>query len=150
MFVGGSRDHWLAIAVDDRRYRIRNLTAGEVAIYSDQGDKVVIKRGGTIEVTASTKVVLTTPVVELAGNTEAAVKGTTYRAAEDVMLTALSGSLTAAGAALNTAGLDPTLVGLATTAAGSLVTAGASLSAVAAAISTFTGTPTLSTKVKLS
>ena len=62
--VGGKRDHAVVIAVEDRRYRIKNLESGEVAVYTDQGDKMVFKRGGTIEVTASTKVMLLTPLVE--------------------------------------------------------------------------------------
>ncbi len=65
--VAGNRDHVLIIAVDDRRYRLKGLTAGEVAIYTDEGDKIVLKRGGTVEVTASTKVRLVTPLVEITG-----------------------------------------------------------------------------------
>lgn len=71
VFVGGYRDHGLVVAMDDRRYRLTGLQAGEVAVYTDQGDKVVIERGGTIRVTASTKVVVAAPLVELAGNTDA-------------------------------------------------------------------------------
>lgn len=68
MFVGGRRDHGLVVAVDDRRYRLTGLQDGEVAIYTDQGDKIVIKRGGDIEVTAATKVKITAPLVEMTGN----------------------------------------------------------------------------------
>lgn len=66
--VAGSRDHVLVISVDDRRYRLQGLAQGEVAIYTDEGDKVVLKRGGTIEVTASTKVVLAAPLVQCTGD----------------------------------------------------------------------------------
>ena len=66
--VAGSRDHVLVIAVDDRRYRLRSLAQGEVAIYTDEGDKIVLKRGGVIEVTASTRVVLAAPLVQCTGN----------------------------------------------------------------------------------
>lgn len=52
--VGGRREHAVVIACDDRRYRLRNLASGEVALYTDEGDKMVFKRGGTIEVTAKT------------------------------------------------------------------------------------------------
>ncbi|WP_299376040.1 phage baseplate assembly protein V [uncultured Kiloniella sp.] len=44
--VGGDRSHSLVIAVEDRRYRLKGLKGGEVAIYDDQGQKVHIKRGG--------------------------------------------------------------------------------------------------------
>ena len=70
--VAGSRDHVVVIAVDDRRYRLRALQPGEVAIYTDEGDRVVLKRGGVIEVTASTKVRLVTPLVECTGNVQVA------------------------------------------------------------------------------
>lgn len=66
--VGGSRDHLVVLAVDDRRYRVKGLQAGEVAIYTDEGDKVVLRRGGLIEVTAATKVRLVAPLVEATGD----------------------------------------------------------------------------------
>lgn len=66
--VAGSRDHVIVVAVDDRRYRLRSLAQGEVAIYTDEGDRIVLKRGGTIEVTASTKVRIESPLVELTGD----------------------------------------------------------------------------------
>lgn len=61
--VAGSRDHVIVVAVDDRRYRLKGLAEGEVAIYTDEGDHIVIKRGGTIEVLAATKVDVRTPLV---------------------------------------------------------------------------------------
>lgn len=70
--VAGNRDHVVVLAVDDRRYRLKPLEQGEVAIYTDEGDKVVLKRGGTIEVTASTKVHLITPLVECTGDLQVA------------------------------------------------------------------------------
>ena len=66
--VAGSRDHVIVVAVDDRRYRLKGLAEGEVAIYTDEGDHIVIKRGGTIEVLAATKVDVRTPLVECSGN----------------------------------------------------------------------------------
>ncbi len=55
-FVGGRRDHGIAIVVDDRRYRLKSLQNGEVAMYTDEGDSIVIKRGGTVEINGSTAV----------------------------------------------------------------------------------------------
>lgn len=80
--VAGSRDHALAIVVDDRRYRLKPLQQGEVALYTDEGDRIVLKRGGTVEVVASTKVRLTTPLVECTGNVTVAG---TLTAAVDVV-----------------------------------------------------------------
>jgi phage baseplate assembly protein V len=65
--ITGTRDHVVVIAVDDRRYRLKGLQEGEVAMYSDEGDTIVLKRGRVIEVTAGTKVVFNTPLVEMTG-----------------------------------------------------------------------------------
>lgn len=66
--VGGSRSHMVVIAVDDRRYRLTSLEEGEVAIYTDEGDKIVLKRGREIEVTAGTRVIIDTPDTLIKGN----------------------------------------------------------------------------------
>lgn len=77
LFLGGNRDHGICIAVDDRRYRLKSLAQGEVAIYTDEGDKIHLKRGNEIEVqtqkyivntaeyivNASTKAEFNTPIV---------------------------------------------------------------------------------------
>jgi len=46
VFVSGNRDHGLALAIDDRRYRVTSLQAGEVAIYDDLGHVVKLTRTG--------------------------------------------------------------------------------------------------------
>ncbi len=53
--VGGCRSNGVLIAVGDRRYRIRDLQPGEVAIYTDEdqaeaGHRIVFRRGGIIDV----------------------------------------------------------------------------------------------------
>lgn len=53
LFVGGRRDHGLAIAVDDRRYRLSSLESGEVAVYDDLGSSIVLKSSGNIEINAA-------------------------------------------------------------------------------------------------
>ena len=58
LFVAGNRDHGVVISIDDRRYRLTSLQAGEVALYDDQGQSVILKRD-RIEVTAPTVVVET-------------------------------------------------------------------------------------------
>lgn len=44
--IGGNRSHTIVIAVDDRRFRLKNLKPGEVALYDDLGQKVHLKRDG--------------------------------------------------------------------------------------------------------
>lgn len=85
--VAGNRDHLLVLAVDDRRYRLVGLEQGEVAIYTDEGDKIVLKRGGTVQVTAATKVELVAPLVQCTGNLQVAGSidsGASITAAADV------------------------------------------------------------------
>ncbi len=133
VFVGGRRDHGIVIAVDDRRYRIRNLESGEVAMYTDQGDSIVIKRGGTIEVTAATKVIVGAPLVELAGNTNPVAKG-------DSLNTAISTLATAIGSAVGGITPGPTTTG-----------GGPAAALITTAVTAFTASATaaLSTKVKV-
>lgn len=103
--VGGSRDHLLVVAVDDRRYRLQGLAEGEVAIYTDEGDRVVLRRGGTIEVHAATRVLLVSPLVECSAdllvNGSAHVLGTVV-ADGDVLA---GGNVADAGGAKSMAGM---------------------------------------------
>lgn len=64
-FIGGNRDHGIVICVADRRVRLKGLAAGEVALYDDQGQKVVLHRDHT-RVTAG-KVVVESPDIRLGG-----------------------------------------------------------------------------------
>jgi len=106
VFVGGNRDHGLCIAVDDRRYRLTGLADGEVAIYTDEGDKIHLKRGNVIEITtetfrvnAATKVEINTPLF-----------------AVDAALSTFSGDVQADGDILDTAsGTGKTMSSMRTT-----------------------------------
>ena len=49
--VGADRSHPIILAIDDRRYRVQALKTGEVCIYTDEGDKIHLKRENIIEVT---------------------------------------------------------------------------------------------------
>lgn len=66
--VAGSRDHLIVVKVGDRRYRLKGLAEGEVAIYTDEGDQIVLKRGREIHMTAGTKVVIDAPMVDVLHN----------------------------------------------------------------------------------
>lgn len=52
--VGGDRGHTVVIAVDDRRYRLKALASGEVAVYNHTGASVVLKADGSIELVPAT------------------------------------------------------------------------------------------------
>jgi phage gp45-like len=88
--IGGDRSRTVVLFVADRRYRKKNLVAGEAAFYTDEGDYILLKRGRIVEVVAGTRVKVTAPDVEIVGNAT------------------VSGTLTVAGAILsNTSIADP-------------------------------------------
>jgi phage baseplate assembly protein V len=60
MFFGGARDNGKIVAVDHRTVRLRGLAGGEVAIYTDEGDTIILKRGRRIEI-QTTQVKITAP-----------------------------------------------------------------------------------------
>ncbi len=66
-FVGGDRAHGLALAVEDRRYRIRNLSNGEVVVYDLTGTTVLLKQNGDIEITPSSGTVKVTGDLNVTG-----------------------------------------------------------------------------------
>ncbi len=51
LFFDGDRSHGIVFCVADRRYRLRDLKSGEVALYDDLGQKVVLSRSGIQVVT---------------------------------------------------------------------------------------------------
>lgn len=65
LFLGGSREHGVVIAMDDRRYRLKGLEGGEVALYTDEGDSIVLKRGRIIEAVTETFKLLATTGVQI-------------------------------------------------------------------------------------
>jgi phage baseplate assembly protein V len=82
--LGANRRHAVAAGVTDHRYRLKDLLPGETAIYSWKGGKLHFRNdnvvelsmpGGTIHaiapnvhIQATTKVLLTTPLVECTQN----------------------------------------------------------------------------------
>lgn len=75
--VGGLRSHAVVIAVEDRRYRVVGLAEGEVALYDDLGQIVVLKRDritvstpAKVEVVAGAEIDLTAPKVVVTASAE--------------------------------------------------------------------------------
>ena len=78
-FFAGDRSHGVVLCIADRRFRLKELKPGEVALYTDEGDRLHFKRGRVIEVetatlrvTASEAVEFTTPVIRTTGRIESA------------------------------------------------------------------------------
>ena len=64
--LGGDRDHGIVITADDRRYRIKGLQGGEVAIYTDEDKaagehRILFKRGKEIHLVAGASRIVMTP-----------------------------------------------------------------------------------------
>jgi len=70
LFPGGLRDHAIAIAVDDRRYRPTAWIEGEVGLYTHEGDFLRLKNGRIVEVVCGTKVDVTAPEVIVHASTK--------------------------------------------------------------------------------
>lgn len=49
-FFGGDRSHGVVLVAADRRYRLQTLQEGDVAIYTDEGAKIVLTRGRVVSV----------------------------------------------------------------------------------------------------
>ncbi len=71
LFVNGQRDHGLVVAVDDRRYRIKNLASGEVAVYDQTGSVITLKANGDIEMRPHSGKVKLTGDLEATGDVKA-------------------------------------------------------------------------------
>jgi len=134
VFVGGRRDHGLALAVDDRRHRLSGLQPGEVAVYSETGAAVVLKADGSVEVTPGTGA-----EVKLAGETDAVAKGAALNSAVATLGSAIAAAFTGMAAG----GPASPLTGAQATAAATAVT-------TAVTVFNTSAQAALSTKVKLS
>lgn len=76
--LGGRTAHGVVIATEHGAYRFKLAAQGEVALYSDEGDHVYLKRGRVMEIVTNTllvkaavKVRLETPLVETTGEIKA-------------------------------------------------------------------------------
>ncbi|WP_392439110.1 phage baseplate assembly protein V [Cloacibacillus evryensis] len=63
VFPGGDRSSGIVVATDDIRYRKKGLRPGEVAVYNNEGDFILLKNGGGIEITTKHGVVVRSPLV---------------------------------------------------------------------------------------
>lgn len=93
---------FLAIASDDRRYRI-SLENGEVALYTDEGDKIHLKRDRIIEIIGGEKIIASTKVAEITATTSTTINSplvtvvASTKVVLDTPLTELTGNLVVAG-----------------------------------------------------
>lgn len=94
VFPAGNGSHGIVITCADRRYRLKGLEAGEIALYTDEGDKIHFKRGRNVELTtntftvnAATKIELTAPDVVITASNK--ITATTPEVAASAKVTAV-------------------------------------------------------------
>lgn len=100
-----NRDHAVAVLVGDRRFRLKNMEKGEVALWTDEGDVIHFQRGNKIlidsanEVTvnASTSATVTSPLVNVVASTKCTI---------DSPATEITGNLQVGGTAAVTGALS--------------------------------------------
>lgn len=94
VFVGADRSHPVVVVADDRRVRKKGLKPGEVAVYHKNGDFIHLKNENEIEVktktfnvncttatlSASSEIMLDTPLVTLTGRQQTTGKKSGGRA----------------------------------------------------------------------
>lgn len=93
--VGGKTAHSVMVATEHGTYRLKGLKTGEVAIYTDEGDSIVLKRGNLIEVTTQTFRVNAGTAIEL--NAPTITGNATSKVALNTPLVAASQDVNALG-----------------------------------------------------
>jgi phage gp45-like len=68
LFLSGDRSNAVIVATNNQAARMRNLKSGEVALYTDEGDSVLLSRGRIVSIKCGTKVHIDCPLVELTGD----------------------------------------------------------------------------------
>jgi phage baseplate assembly protein V len=76
--------HFVAVASDDRRYRI-SLEEGEVALYDDLGQKVHLTRSG-INVTSPLKITATAPNVDIVASVQVSITSPLVQISDNVTI----------------------------------------------------------------
>lgn len=98
---------FIAVASDDRRYRIA-VEDGEVAIYTDEGDTIHLKRHRVIEINGGERVVITTKVAEIIASSKCIMTTPLLQVSGDIIS---GGNITAAGDVADANG-DKTMAGM--------------------------------------
>lgn len=68
LFLGGDRSHGSILKMFHPSYAPNNLASGEVALYHMSGTIIHLKADGSVEMTSTTGMKITTPTLELDGN----------------------------------------------------------------------------------
>jgi phage baseplate assembly protein V len=70
LFASGDRSNGVIIATGNQQFRLRHLKPGEVALYTDEGDKLVFERGRLVEIVSGAELRITVPLVTINASTK--------------------------------------------------------------------------------
>ena len=84
--IAGARSHRVVLAVEDGRYRLKNLQPGQVAMYTDEGDSIVFARGRIIQVTAGNELDVSAPVVKVSATTSVTLDSPTVTCTQNLQV----------------------------------------------------------------
>lgn len=150
--MGGVRSRTLVLTAFHRQFRLKDLKQGEVALYDDLGNKVVLRRD-KIHVEAVTKLQADAPIIEATATTSATVtvgqsKVAMLPASTTVQVGASSAKLTPTAITANAATITATATTTANLVAGaSSVTLSASGAAITAPVITLAGNVAITGKL---
>ena len=96
IFPGGDRSAGVVVALDERGSRMTGLAAGEVAVYTNEGDSIVLKRNNEIEVTTRRLVINAEETVEINAQQDVTIT-TPSRVLVRAPLLRVEGNITASG-----------------------------------------------------
>lgn len=66
--IGGDPANLVALPLANPAWRYGGLAVGETVLYGPAGERVAIRQGGTIEISAATAIAITAPSVTITGN----------------------------------------------------------------------------------
>lgn len=95
VFCGGSRNNGVIVATGDRKFRVKELQPGEVAIYTDEGDTIKLARNRKIQV--STLHLEVNAVEDVTYNTKRFIVNASEKAAYTTPILSTSADFTAGG-----------------------------------------------------
>lgn len=94
VFLSGARANGVCISAEHRASRVRNLAEGEVAVYTDEGDVIYFRRGRLIEINSGGRVKVTAPDVEVVASTKVTITSPLTAISQNVTI---GGTLAVAG-----------------------------------------------------
>lgn len=112
--LGGERNHTVVLVTTDRRHRKKGLAVGEVALYTDEGDYILLKRGRVVEVVAGAQMKVTAPDVEVIASTKVMLNTPLVECSTDLKVNGvatITGAIVGQGGLAVSGGAGATVVG---------------------------------------